>query len=149
MYSNSTYELLGFFGCLVLFIFYGSMFWLHPWKSPFFDPWGLVLIMLCCFVFELHPCNCCLFEHLVLILFCGFFLILEPLEVQRNFICFHLLASKNNQVQFAHVFHFLGYDQPMTKFELTSELSNLSKVKNNPKKLWSNTNGWEMVKSKH
>ncbi len=37
----------------------------------------------------------------------------------------------------------------MTKFELTSELSNLSKVKNNPKKHWSNTNGWEMAKSKY
>jgi hypothetical protein len=105
--------------------------------------------MLGCFVFELHPCNSYLFERLVLILFCGFFLILEPLEVQRNFICFHLLTSKNNQVQFAHVFHFLGHAQPMTKFELTSELSNLSKVKNNPKKHWSNTNGWEMVKSKY
>jgi hypothetical protein len=47
------------------------------------------------------------------------------------------------------VFHLLGYDQKMTKFELTSELSNLSKVKNNLKKHWSNSNGWEMVKWKH
>jgi hypothetical protein len=99
IYSNSTYELLGFLDvwCFSYFMVLWVDYTLESLLS--FTLEALVLIMLCCF-FCLN-CTLAIVVYLniwSLYYFLVFFPnVLEPLEVQRNFICFHLLASKNNQ----------------------------------------------------
>jgi hypothetical protein len=47
------------------------------------------------------------------------------------------------------IFHLLSHGQQMIKFEFFKDLYGLLRLKNNPRKHWTNTNGWGMAKSMH
>jgi len=55
--------------------------------------------------------------------------------------------KKKEKVQFAIVFYFLKEHCPMTSYEPFKDFFYFLKIKNMPKKHWSNILGWEIAKN--